>query len=486
MTHAFKKVPRNVLVTGLGQIAGTCLGFVATILTARYLGVYDFGRFNFFFGLAFVFWFIGEAGLMNILVRELSQRLEVAAQYNLWLGSFRGLIFCGCSVVVGVTGLLLLFGPSNGELQKIVLLLGLTIVSMFQALTLASVVRAHEDMKYYALGFILKHLFLLAAVYLVTLLDAGFVATILAYASSYVFLWAYYHLLVSRRYGIPRILFNLSNWRYLLREAFPLGIGQVLRRSANYVDIFILRLTSGNVDIGLFSTAYRFILALSGTAVSISFPFFPAFSRLAAKQDDQLKVGLEKGLQFLVVAAIPFSMFLLVYGPMIVNKFFGAKFGPAGLDLGVLGLSLLIIFPSTLFLHLFSALGKQRLWSLCAASCLVINTLLDLILTPRWGHWGAVWGTMTAEIVLFGTAWYLLSRLTFHLSLVRLFSRPLLAGIAAGGLLFWDPGTSIAQIIIRSFGALLLYSFLLWVLRVFTFTGIVNLLLGHRPLEEEG
>ena len=486
MTHAFQKVPQNVVVTGLGQVIGTGLGFVATILTARYLGVSSFGRFNFFFGVAFLFWFIGEAGLMNILVRELSRRLEDSEQYNFCLGSFRGLVFCFCAGLSGVTGIFLLLGPVDGELKKIIFLLGLSIVSMFQALTLASVVRAHEELEYYALGFTLKHLFLLAAIYLVTYLDAGFVATILAYTSAYIFLWAYYHLLVRWRYGIPPMLFNLSNWKHFLREAFPLGIGQVLRRTANYVDIFVLRATSGNLDIGLFSTAYRFILALSGTAVVIGFPFLPVFSKLALKQDAQLKVGLEKGLQFLIITAIPLTMFLLIYGQKIITIFFGAKFTPAGQDLSLLGFSLLFIFPSTLFLHFFTALGKQRLWGLCTGCCLVINCLLDLILTPKWGHWGAVWATLSAEVVLFGTAWYLLNRLPFRLSLVHLFARPLLAGIIVGGLLFLTPGTSIAEIILRSGSALVFYALLLWTLRVFTVKDMVNLLRGYRPLEEKG
>jgi O-antigen/teichoic acid export membrane protein len=486
MTHPFQKVPKNVVVTGLGQVAGTGLGFVATILTARYLGVDNFGRFNFFFGVAFVFWFIGEAGLMNILVRELSQRLEASEQYNFCLGSFRGLIFCFCTCVLGITVIFFLFGPVDGELKKIVFLLGLAIVSMFQALTLASVVRAHEDLEYYALGFTLKHLFLLAAVYLVTSLDAGLVATILAYASAYVFLWAYYHLIVRWRYGIPPILINLSNWKHFLRESFPLGIGQVLRRTADYVDIFVLRAASGNADIGIFSTAYRFILVLSGTAVTIGFPFLPVFSKLAQKQDDQLRVGLEKGFQFLIITAIPLTMLLLIYGQRIVTVFFGAEFSPAGQDLRLLGFSLLFIFPSTLFLHLFTALGKQRLWGMCTGCCLVINCLFDLILTPKWGHWGAVWATLSAEVVLFGTAWYLLNRLPFHLSIVHLFARPLLAGVVTSWLLFLAPGTSIAEIILRSGSALVLYALLLWTLRVFTVKDMVNLLRGHQPLEEKG
>ncbi len=226
-------------------------GVRCTILTARYLGVYNFGRFNFFFGVAFLFWFIGEAGLMNILVRELSRRLEDWSNIILAWGLFRGLVFCFCAGLSGVTGIFLLLGPVDGELKKIVSSRSLHSVHV-SGLTLASVVRAHEDLEYYALGFSLKHLFLLAAIYLVTYLDAGFVATILAYASAYVFLWAYYHLLVRWRYGIPPIRFNLSNSKHLLRESFPLGIGQVLRRTANYVDIFVLGPPAAMLIIGYF------------------------------------------------------------------------------------------------------------------------------------------------------------------------------------------------------------------------------------------
>jgi len=486
MTEALQKVPKNIMATGLGQILGTVLGFLATVLTARYLGVAGFGRFNFLYGLALVAWLILEAGLMNILVRELSQRLGDREDYNFRLGAFRGLINCICVATLGGAVLIIWLGGLDAELGSIVLLLGLALVSILQSLTFASVVRAHEDMEYYALGFTLKHLFLLGAVYGVTYLDAGFVAIFLAYTSAYIFAWGYYWLVVRARYGLNRSVLDLASWQYFLKESLPLGLGHVMRRTTNYVDIFILRATSSAIDIGLFSTAYRFIFIMSGMAMVIGYPFLPVFSRLALKDKTQLGTGLEKGLLFFIITAIPLIIIFLVYGKTIITVFFGASFAEAGRDLQLLSFALLFIFPGTLLMHLFTALGKQGFWTLCTGCCLGVNTLLDLLLTPKWGHLGAVWGTMTAEIVMFGMAWYLLHRLSFRLSLPRLLARPLLAGIGGGALLYAFPGESLGETCGLAASALALYVLLLWLMRVFTVKSLVELVRGQQPLRGAG
>jgi O-antigen/teichoic acid export membrane protein len=485
MVQAYQKVPKNILVTGAGQVLGTGLAALVTILTARYLGVEGFGRFSFLYGLAIVVAFISEGGLTNILTRELSQRLHEPAEYHACLGAFRGLISCISLFIVILASLISLLVGFERDLKVIIILLGICIAAVLQAANMLAVVRAHEDMEYFALGFNLQNFFQLGSIYLIVYLDAGFVPIFLAYTVSYFFLWGYYWLVVRLRYGLGPLIFNLPQWKYFLKESTPLGLGLILRRAANYVDIFFLRVLSNLTYVGLFSAAYRFTLALSGAAMAVCYPFLPVFSKLALDQDPQLAAGLEKGLLFMVVTAVPLTVFLFVYGKEIIPLFFGANFTQAIWALKILSFSLVFIFPSTLLLQLFTALGKQRLWTLCTGLCLGIHTILDLTLIPRWGHIGAAIATLVAEFGLFALAWFLMRRLAFHLSVLRL-ARPLLAGGVIGGWLYFFPGKSLQGVIGSGTGAMLLYGMLLWTLGVFTMKGMLSFVRNYQPWRKAG
>jgi O-antigen/teichoic acid export membrane protein len=478
-TRPFKRVPINIAVTGLGQVLANLLVLASTILTARYLGVGGFGRFSFFFGIALVCWFIGEAGLMNILVRELSQRLKNKKDYDDYLSSFRGLISSISLVTLTLAGVFAWLGPLDLETRAVLFLLALSIVAMFQAVTLTSVIRAYEDMLYYALASILQNIVLLGGIYLVIRLDAGFTAIFVAYAAAFLFTWVFNWVLVRLRYGLPVQTVNFIRWRYFLKESLPLGLGHILRRIGNYMGIFLLKGLSTAVDVGLFSTALRLILALAAIAVTICFPFLPVFSKLALENNPQLNSGLEKGLKFLVIMAIPLTISFFVYGQLIITTLFGVKFLEAGQALQLLSLSLLFIFPGTLFLHFFTAIGKQQFWSISTGTCLGINLLFNLLFIPKWGYWGAAWATLIAEAVLFGISWFLLRQLDVRLSLTSLVSRPLLIGIVIGGILFQFPGASLFQMIGHGTTAIALYGLLLILLRVVTPKTIFGLIRGQ-------
>jgi len=486
MTQEFRKVPQNVLFTGFGQVLGNVVALVGTILVARYLGVEGFGRFSFYFGIAIVFWFIGEAGLMNIFVRELSRLLQDPPQYIPCLQHFWGLLSLISLAALVAAGLALWLLPLEGDTRTVLGLLALSIALVFQALVMGSVIRAHEEMAFYSLGFFLQNLAALGGIVWATRADAGLVGIFAAYAASFLLLWGYFLVVVGWRYGLHRPAFDGKAWVFFLKESIPLGLGNIFRRTANYVDIFILRGLSTLTEIGLFSPAYRFVVALSSLAMVVCSPFLPVFARLAQRDEGQMAVGLEKGLLFLLVASIPLTIAFCVYGDHIITGFFGANFSQAGFGLKLLGLSLLATFPATLFLHLFTAVGAQHYWTYCTALCLGLHLLLGLVFAPAWGHLAAVAATLAAEVGLFALGWHLLGRLGFRFSLPRLAFRPLLAGAVSGGLLFCWPGQTLMEIIPRSLGSFTLYVLLLWTLGVFTFTGILDLFKDRRPAEEKG
>jgi O-antigen/teichoic acid export membrane protein len=378
-----------------------------------------------------------------------------------------------------VVGLFAWLGPVEPDLRMVIFLLGVSIVAMFQAFTLASVIRAHEDMHYYALGSILQNILLLGSIYLVIHRHAGFTGVFVAYAGAYLLTWGFYWVLVRLLYGLPAPAFAWAKWRYFLKESLPLGLGHILRRIGTYAGIFLLQFLSTSTDLGLFSTANRLILALAAMAMTICFPFLPVFSKLVIDQDPRLERGLEMAIKLMIVMAIPLTVCFLVYGPHLVIKLFGAKFAEAGFPLQLLSFSMLFFFPGTVFIHFFTACGKQRFWSISSGAALAVNVLAGLCLIPKWGYLGAAWATLAAEITLFVVGWLLVRRLNVSISMTAVAIRPLLLGALIGGILFFFPGVSLLQIIIHSVTALAIFGVFIVISRAVTPKEVLTFIKGN-------
>ena len=73
------KIVKNSLFGLVGQAAGGLLAFAAFVLIARQLGVQRFGILSFLVAFTSVFQLGATLGLVNILIREISQQRERVA-----------------------------------------------------------------------------------------------------------------------------------------------------------------------------------------------------------------------------------------------------------------------------------------------------------------------------------------------------------------------------------------------------------------------
>lgn len=460
-----KIIAKNIGSNLISKIIGEGLSVFVVIFIARYLGISDFGNYSFVMAFVFTFRFIADSGISNILVREIATHKDEAGKY---FGAARSLLWVLSLFTIGLIALVItIINPSPAVLIS-TYIMGFTVVSTFLAIGYVSICTAFEEMEFNAYGFVLHKIVLLAFTYLFIRQDYGLQGIFTAYLLSSLALWIYYYSIVRWRYFKPKSYFDKNKWWFFIKEAFPLGVATILRNFTWQVDILILSVLATSTAVGLFSAPYKIIAAMSQFTITLALPLFPVFARLAKKSTEELLINFSSALKYMFLVSIPLVTLTFVLADRMIQVAFGAKFLPSGQALQILSFAGFFLFPSALYMYIFTAIGKQRLYTLCAGACLGVNIIVDFILIPKLTYIGACIGTLIAEFIMFYAGYFGLQKLGWKINIIQLLWKPLSVSIIIGILIHSLkslPNLLLAPLVVIS---LLLYIAGIYLLKTFS------------------
>jgi O-antigen/teichoic acid export membrane protein len=449
-----QRIARNITLLLSSELVGFGILFCITVLIARYLGSTGFGYYSFVLAFVGLFQLIAESGLGTILIREIAVDRKNLPSL---LGSSKSLIWILSIAVLALILLTASFISMEDTVRKATFIMGAAVLATVHAMGYNSVFRAMEEFEYNAIGFVLHKVILLTLTVIVIKFRLGLVEIALSYLVSNVTLWFFYYLVVRRRYLRPKMSVNINQWKRLISEAAPIGIASILRKISWQVDILILSAMGTAASVGLFSAPYKIIHAFNMISGTLAIPLFPFFSRLAKVSTEDVFHACEKNLKFLFIISIPLTVILTALSYPIVSMVYGEKFLNSHSALQILGFVLLFLFPSSQFLYIFSALGKQKLYTVSSFLSLILNIVLDLILIPKLDFIGACIGTLVAESALFGISLYFIKSMSSDFSLVRASWKPAVSGAIMALVLYQFNGFSILELAAGTGLAILIY-----------------------------
>lgn len=439
-----RRIVANSLYMTVNLAVSAALLLATVALLGRYLGVDDFGRFVFVLNLVSLFQLFTEGGISTITVREIARGLAsktpaTSTQENCDMsyvvGATATLFFVFSLVAIALAGGLSLMFEVAVSQRHTAYLLGLAALASLPAMLNAAVLRAHEDMRPVAWYSILHKGFLLGGVYACVMVDAGVVAVAAMHLAANLLLWLCYTVAVRRRFGPVRYVWAPRYWRYVLKESAPLGAGIVLRRATVHLNTFLLVWLSTPSAVGMFNSAYRVLHFVEIATVTISGVLLPALSRLAGTGEPFASL-YRVGTRILLLGSALLGAWLFASAEPLMVGVYGESFRGAGTVLGLLSVALIFTIPGTLFMPMFSAVGRQRYTMRVAFFGLLTNTILGIWLIPKWGYDGAAAAALSTEALSFVVGAALVGRLRVRVGFFSMYTRVLLASIPSGALLY--------------------------------------------------
>jgi acetyltransferase-like isoleucine patch superfamily enzyme len=179
--------------------------------------------------------------------------------------------------------------------------------------------------------------------------------------------------------------------RNLVMQSIPFLIYGVIGVIYYRIDtVFLQAMTSTSV-VGTYGAAYRLFDTLVFLPnIVIVAVMYPVMAKLSVNSERQMKVAIEKSVNFLLVAGIPVMVGMIVAAPNIIGYLYhNNQFTPSVPILQALAPGLAILYLNSVWTTALMSLKMERQLPWIAGAALLFNVIGNVLLIPRLGGVGA-------------------------------------------------------------------------------------------------
>ena len=418
-----KKYLHNTLWIMGDKITTLGVGFLVTVVIARYLGPEDFGIFSYAISVAALFSAAGHMGLSGLVVREIVKKPN---ERGVTLGTTLGLKFIGMALgytllliyamvyegvssieftVLAIAGAVLLFRPFD------------IIDFWFQAFVQARYV-TFARLTGLAVSSALKLLFVFLGFSVVYFVAANLIQAI-AIAIAFLFVYKIKSSLKISEWG-----FSWSKAKELFSQGWVIYLGSIFAVIYLKVDQVMLRWFEGAEAVGIYAVAAQLSEAWYFVPGAIVASFFPKLIKLREDNPEQFKKRLQQLFDLLFILALGVAVVMTLLSEWIITLFFGTYYIDSA--------SVLVIHIwAAIFIFMRAAFSKWILIENALVFSLItqgagalVNVVLNYLLIPDFGVQGAAFATLIsyAFASFFSLAIYSKTRPIFIMMLKSIFS----------------------------------------------------------------
>jgi len=219
------------------------------------------------------------------------------------------------------------------------------------------------------------------------------------------------NLALARRFMRPKLSFELPLIREFLKESLPMGAVTILGMIHFKIDTILLSVMKPAYDVGIYGAAYRIfenLIIIPGIFTGL---LFPRLSALYLNDKLTFRNTLQKGINVLILMALPFIIIFYSLAPYLIQIIAGSEFSDSAIALKILVLSLFATYLISIFSNSLVAAKKQSyliyVW-LCMS---IVNIILNLIFIPKFSYKGAASITVVTEMLTLGMLYVLMNKL---------------------------------------------------------------------------
>jgi O-antigen/teichoic acid export membrane protein len=366
------------------------------IIIARVFGADIYGQFNLAFSFVIIFSIFADFGINNTVIRDVARDKNKATEFI-----NNGLII---KIILSILTFLAIyvmtvFLRKGNEVNILIYLLGLYVISNSYNTFLKSIYRAHEKMKYEAFlkiieGFLLIIYLCFTSFYFKNIYLTIFGFSIISLITLFVSLFW-----VNKYFSKFKFSVDWKVIRFLLKESWPFALAGIFVTIYFNIDTVMVSLIRGNVETGLYSASYNFIFGASLFPSLVSAAIYPYLSKIHNFSTKTQNVS--KYIKIFFLSGVLFTLGIYFYSGTLIQLLYGANYVKAVGSLKILSLILPFSFVCTFIGTFLAAINKQLSGMLVTCVTAILNVILNLILIRQYGQIGAAVASLISFVVMF-------------------------------------------------------------------------------------
>jgi O-antigen/teichoic acid export membrane protein len=423
-----RRASADIAVQIIGRIGNLALGVVVTLVIVRQLGAHGFGQWSTIVAISQIAANFGELGLGQVAV---SRAAADPGRESQWLGallSLRLLLAIPIAIVSAVA--VLLIAPTQASRIAGVLLSCVLLLGAPAAMTVAFQLRVRNDISIAIMT--LNSVVWTASVLVVAVLSGGIVALAVAFTAVSL-MTSSVTLLAARRVVPIRLRGTRQDWGGLMKVGLGVGAAGILVTLYVKLDQILVLEFAGSLQAGLYGAAYRVLEQVQFIPSAVMTTLFPLIASTYPGDLPRVRGLLQRIAEYLALASLPILVFTSIAAGPIVTLLFGTKLHAAAPALPILMGAFVSISFGYIAGSMVVILELQRRFLGYAAIALVLNTVLNVILIPRYGFVAAAWVTVLTEVTVMSLTMRSVLRALHMRPRVSRLARTLVAALIMGG-----------------------------------------------------
>ena len=397
--NQIKTLFKNISWLTFSQIITNLCAFIWTVISARYLGVTNYGILSFVMSLTILIGIGEDLGITTYSIRELSRDKTKTSKF---INNIIPLKLSLSLFLLIITILLTIFLGYDSLVVNLTFIMFMETIFISLYNFLSSVFQAHENLKPSSLGFIICSLLLVSLTILISIFDLGIISIALAYAFSYFICLTYVFIKIKEAFGRIKLEFDFKLWKNILFKSLPFGLTMIFYTIYFSIDVVMISWLSGDYATGLYNSAYKIISVFTAFYVIYQYVIYPLMSKLYTENMNLLKISFEQSFKYSLLILLPLSIGVYFYAPYLINLIYTDQYALASKAMQILIWTVVFLFINGVATSLLNSIGKElsvtKIYIIAAA----FNVILNYFLIPKYTYIGASIATVLSEILILG------------------------------------------------------------------------------------
>ncbi|WP_010179989.1 flippase [Glaciecola sp. HTCC2999] len=371
------------------------LGLFVGIWVARYLGPEQFGLFSYAQSFVALFATFTTLGLDGIVIREL---VKGSGDRDKLLGTAFVLKFFGAIFVLFLLAVSIFFQASDYKTNLLIFIIASSTV--FQSFNIIDFYFQSKVLSKYVVYINILSLLLSSLIKVILILNK---APLIAFA--FVILFDSLVLASGLIYYYVKNKLSFLDWTFdkglaksLLNDSWPLILSGLVVSMYMKMDQIMINHMLGSVEVGKYAAAVRLSEAWYFIPVVISSSLFPAIINAKKISKELYYSRIQKLYDLMAWMAIAIAIPMTFLSDWVIDLLYGKEFVQAGKVLMIHIWSSVFVFLGVASSKWFIVEGLQKYSLYRTLFGAILNILLNFVLIPMYGIYGAAVATLLSQI----------------------------------------------------------------------------------------